>query len=793
MSNKIAIIPLRAGSKGIPNKNKKRMLGRPLYQWALSEAIFSNLDKVYIFTDDQQIIEDIKGEYYWTDKVEVVERSEESAVDTASTEMGMLELATYLNYDFDIYCLIQATSPLLTREDINRVLSKIEEEQFDSALTVVENKRFTWTKEGRSVNYDYLHRPRRQDYEGMLVENGAFYAVRKETYLQEKNRLGGKIGIVKMCEDSLYEIDEPSDWDIIEILLKNRELKRKKNRSEIKYLVLDVDGVFTEGKVAVTKEVTSTMYPIMEWRAKDYGKAYDNYGFSINSPFLNEFNKVLAKATKKYPYSFSIYTRPNEKSSGTVFRSLYGENEVEVLLSSAPVIDPSLEQRRDLLNVFKSEYYNEKDPIEPYKLFAFLDPYIYDKNIDLVLKKFLETEKEAISFEPSLYPADNAYAKNIDWYDFTGLNKEDLEDQFGLINPFTCKTSKNVKLQTVRLSEERPKLRDNLKEVNMSVNKPIFLQGGSDGTLDDAHFEEAIKLELAKYADPDSELQELAYAIESCIWDSGFSLDVKKELINIISIRKDTMVCLGTHTVDGSNPLPTSKARAVATALEARLKLNPESTYYGTSVARGIIVLGAGELSTEETGITYPLTYDLMVKTARFAGAGNGKWKREYLFDHGENAVIRTMKNIVPEFIPTTMRPVLWNANTIYPQRYDRENYFFPALQTVFANDTSVLNNYFTILALCDVTKVGFDVWKNFTGVISLTESEFKEQVESYATQLLSGKYARIINVTPECRITDADKARGYSYQLIFKLSANNMKTVCIYTTEVYRAGEELK
>ena len=546
-------------------------------------------------------------------------------------------------------------------------------------------------------------------------------------------------------------------------------------------------------KVAVTKEVTSTMYPIMEWRAKDYGKAYDNYGFSINSPFLNEFNKVLAKATKKYPYSFSIYTRPNEKSSGTVFRSLYGENEVEVLLSSAPVIDPSLEQRRDLLNVFKSEYYNEKDPIKPYKPFAFLDPYIYDRNIDLVLKKFLETEKEAISFEPSLYPADNAYAKNIDWYDFTGLNKEDLEDQFGLINPFTCKTSKNVKLQTVRLSEERPKLRDNLKEVNMSVNKPIFLQGGSDGTLDDAHFEEAIKLELAKYADPDSELQELAYAIESCIWDSGFSLDVKKELINIISIRKDTMVCLGTHTVDGSNPLPTSKARAVATALEARLKLNPESTYYGTSVARGIIVLGAGELSTEETGVTYPLTYDLMVKTARFAGAGNGKWKREYLFDHGENAVIRTMKNIVPEFIPTTMRPVLWNANTIYPQRYDRENYFFPALQTVFANDTSVLNNYFTILALCDVTKVGFDVWKNFTGVISLTESEFKEQVESYATQRLSGKYARIINVTPECRITDADKARGYSYQLIFKLSANNMKTVCIYTTEVYRAGEELK
>ncbi len=41
----IAIIPLRAGSKGIPFKNKKRIFGRPLYQWILGEAIKSRLDR----------------------------------------------------------------------------------------------------------------------------------------------------------------------------------------------------------------------------------------------------------------------------------------------------------------------------------------------------------------------------------------------------------------------------------------------------------------------------------------------------------------------------------------------------------------------------------------------------------------------------------------------------------------------------------------------------------------------------------------------------------------------------
>ena len=86
---KIAIIPLRAGSKGIPGKNKKKLLGRPLFSWTLSEAIFSNLDEIYIFTDDKDIIEYVNKNYTWTEKVKIMERSEESATDTASTEFGM--------------------------------------------------------------------------------------------------------------------------------------------------------------------------------------------------------------------------------------------------------------------------------------------------------------------------------------------------------------------------------------------------------------------------------------------------------------------------------------------------------------------------------------------------------------------------------------------------------------------------------------------------------------------------------------------------------------------------------
>ena len=251
---KVAIIPLRAGSKGIPGKNKKKLLGRPLFSWTLGEAIFSNLDKIYIFTDDENIIDFVKKEYTWTDKVEIMIRSKESATDTASTEMGMKEFAERINYDFDILCLLQATSPLTSRKDINNCLDKIINENYDSALTVVNTMRFIWNENGESINYDFNNRPRRQDFKGLLVETGAVYTTTKEQFLESGIRIGKKVAVVKMPEDTLTEIDEKEDWVIMEKLLENRLNKFKKGSKKIKLLVLDVDGVFTNGCVATGTE-----------------------------------------------------------------------------------------------------------------------------------------------------------------------------------------------------------------------------------------------------------------------------------------------------------------------------------------------------------------------------------------------------------------------------------------------------------------------------------------------------------------------------------------------------------
>ena len=249
----IGFIPLRKNSKGIPNKNKKKLLGRPLFTWVLTEAIFSNLDKVFVFTDDDEIIDYVNLHFKWSPKVSCIKRSAENASDSSSTEAAIMEFSNKVKANFDVFCLLQATSPLTKRNDINKALEKLGNNGLDAVLSVVNTHRFIWSKYGKSLNYDFKNRPRRQNFDGLLMENGAVYCTTKKALLQSENRLSGKIGTIEMSEDTLVEIDSETDWQVVEQLLIS-SFKANKSIQRINYLVLDVDGVFTDGSVSFNKD-----------------------------------------------------------------------------------------------------------------------------------------------------------------------------------------------------------------------------------------------------------------------------------------------------------------------------------------------------------------------------------------------------------------------------------------------------------------------------------------------------------------------------------------------------------
>jgi N-acylneuraminate cytidylyltransferase len=243
----IAFIPVRCGSKSIPFKNIKDFCGKPLVYWNLEALQNSqNIDKIFVATDCEEIKSVVNS--FGFSKVKVYDRDPQNASDTASTESVMLEFINKNNFDDnDLFILVQATSPLTQTKDFDEAIATLKSNQADSLLTCVRMKRFYWNEDGTPYNYDYKNRPRRQDFNGILMENGAFYINSIANIKQHKNRLSGKIAIYEMEEFTAIELDEEDDWLIAEKLMRKHILsKREIAKPKIKLFLSDVDGTLTD-------------------------------------------------------------------------------------------------------------------------------------------------------------------------------------------------------------------------------------------------------------------------------------------------------------------------------------------------------------------------------------------------------------------------------------------------------------------------------------------------------------------------------------------------------------------
>ena len=241
----IAFIPARCGSKAIPFKNIKEFCGKPLIYWnLLALQNSSNIDEIYVATDCYKIKSIVIN--FELFKVKIYDRSTKNAGDTASTESVMLEFIDKNSFkDNDLFFLVQATSPLTQTKDFDEAIVKIRSEKSDSLLTCIRTKRFIWNDDGTTLNYDYQNRPRRQDFDGLLMENGAFYINNIQNIKRDKNRLSGKISIYEMEEYTAVEIDEEDDWHIAEKFMYKYVLNNKPKK-EIKLFLSDVDGTLTD-------------------------------------------------------------------------------------------------------------------------------------------------------------------------------------------------------------------------------------------------------------------------------------------------------------------------------------------------------------------------------------------------------------------------------------------------------------------------------------------------------------------------------------------------------------------
>ena len=136
MSNIVAIIPARGGSKGVPRKNIKNLCGKPLIQYTIDEAKRSNkISRVIVSTEDEEIAEISRNL-----GAEVIMRPDELATDKAPTLPVIQHVIETLekNQDFkvDAIMLLQPTTPFRKQEHIDQAIGLFLEKNPDSVVSV---------------------------------------------------------------------------------------------------------------------------------------------------------------------------------------------------------------------------------------------------------------------------------------------------------------------------------------------------------------------------------------------------------------------------------------------------------------------------------------------------------------------------------------------------------------------------------------------------------------------------------------------------------------------------------
>lgn len=527
-------------------------------------------------------------------------------------------------------------------------------------------------------------------------------------------------------------------------------------------------GEYQRGELTIRPGIQSNLagdsiqYPIFEFAAKDVGEAGNKLAVRIHAALESDlvpFPAQLLVEGKNYPYYFSM-RKLVDPVTGITSDVLNTMGSSSVTFAAEPAaIDPVSGAVVDLAKVTRDLYIDA-----PVHLASGLGTaYTYTNNLATVLGMFYNSEKnitDAFKDDEINNVESNLYAVNI--ISFVNSNGSPYQ---------------SVKVEDVTGS------------IRLTRNTSIFLGGASDGSISESLMDTLVAADLENYNNSLHEYNDLVIHPESIIYDSGFSLATKKVFPKFISRRKDTFVALSTYAHNATY-VTLDQQYSIGTALKTMLELYPESVTFGTSVKRGILVLGSGELINSLYTKRVPVLYEVLYKAARFMGAANGAWKAGYEFDRAPGSIITQLKNIDVTWVPTSTRNTLWSVGLNFVLNYSVRSQFFPALQTVNEDDTSVLNSFFTAIAASYLNKVAHSAWREFSGSMSLTSGQLVEALNSYVEAQVKDKFNEMFVIQPDAHVTELDELRGYSFTIPIKLYANNMRTVATVRTETYRMSD---
>lgn len=228
----ICIIPARKGSKGLPGKNKKLLLGKPLISWTFDVALEAKMfDRIWVSTDDEDVQKIALSHGIDVPELRPVELAQDSSP-TKDVILHSLDRVKEL-YDesFEHIVLLEPTSPLREVSDIKIAFKKLLEHSTATSIVgvgEVESQHPVFlAKEGKdNILVPYLNKDftvkRRQDIEKLYFFEGSLYISTVNSFKKNGCFYHSHTIYQKFDKIKSIEIDDAHDFEMVEYFLKKR-------------------------------------------------------------------------------------------------------------------------------------------------------------------------------------------------------------------------------------------------------------------------------------------------------------------------------------------------------------------------------------------------------------------------------------------------------------------------------------------------------------------------------------------------------------------------------------------
>lgn len=222
------LIPIKGHSERVPNKNFRRLAGRPLYKRILDTLSESKyIENIYIDTDVRKKFNLVEYEpiapITWTpvgchDYIHIIDRPEELRGDSVSVNALIQHDIPIM--DADVILQTHITNPFLSTKTIDACIEKFQSENIDSMFGVTEYHKRFWNTKGKPVNHDPNELLRSQDLSPVYEDNSCIYLFTRKFFEKYKMRMNEKSKMFVIDAMEALDIDTEFDWRIAKCMIK---------------------------------------------------------------------------------------------------------------------------------------------------------------------------------------------------------------------------------------------------------------------------------------------------------------------------------------------------------------------------------------------------------------------------------------------------------------------------------------------------------------------------------------------------------------------------------------------